>query len=55
MHLLALTSPQEEKFKAYYNDLHWALTEYDRVVMEVSEFYLRSCLRGRPLPYIISY
>ncbi|CAM9244386.1 unnamed protein product [Chrysoparadoxa australica] len=26
---------QEEKFKANYNDLHWALTEYDRVVTEV--------------------
>ena len=27
--------PQEDKFKTYYNDLHWSLTEYDRVVMEV--------------------
>jgi hypothetical protein len=26
---------QEDKFKTYYNDLHWSLTEYDRVVMEV--------------------
>ena len=26
---------QEDKFKSYYNDLHWSLTEYDRVVMEV--------------------
>lgn len=23
---------QEEKFKAYFNELHWALLEYDRVV-----------------------
>lgn len=27
---------QEVKFKSYYHDLHWALTEYDRVVTEVS-------------------
>ena len=26
---------QEEKFKGFYNELHWALTEYDRVVTEV--------------------
>ncbi|GMH89960.1 hypothetical protein TrVE_jg7050 [Triparma verrucosa] len=26
---------QEEKFKTFYNELHWALTEYDRVVTEV--------------------
>jgi len=26
---------QEEKFKTFYNQLHWALTEYDRVVTEV--------------------
>lgn len=26
---------QEVKFKSYYHDLHWALTEYDRVVTEV--------------------
>ncbi|CAM9852973.1 unnamed protein product, partial [Phaeothamnion confervicola] len=26
---------QEDKFKAHYNDLHWALTEYDRVVTQV--------------------
>ena len=23
---------QEDKLKSYYNDLHWALNEYDRVV-----------------------
>ncbi|CAN0058532.1 unnamed protein product, partial [Sphacelaria rigidula] len=27
--------PAEVKFKSYYHDLHWALTEYDRVVTEV--------------------
>jgi len=26
---------QEEKFKTYYNELHWALMEYDRVVTRV--------------------
>jgi hypothetical protein len=26
---------QEEKFKTYYNELHWALSEYDRVVTRV--------------------
>lgn len=26
---------QEEKFKMYYNELHWALMEYDRVVTRV--------------------
>jgi dynein heavy chain len=26
---------QEEKFKTYYNELHWALLEYDRVVTRV--------------------
>ncbi|CAM9192009.1 unnamed protein product [Choristocarpus tenellus] len=26
---------QEVKFKSYYDDLHWALREYDRVVTEV--------------------
>ena len=26
---------QEDKLKAYYNDLHWALNEYDRVVSMV--------------------
>ena len=26
---------QEDKLKSYYNDLHWALNEYDRVVSMV--------------------
>lgn len=26
---------QEDKFKMFYNQLHWALTEYDRVVADV--------------------
>lgn len=26
---------QEEKLKSYYNDLHWALNEYDRIVTMV--------------------
>ena len=26
---------QEEKFKLYYTELHWALTEYERIVTEV--------------------
>lgn len=33
--LHANAMPQEVKFKSYYHDLHWALTEYDRVVTEV--------------------
>ena len=26
---------QEDKFKNYYNELHWALSEYDKVVGKV--------------------
>ena len=26
---------QEDKFKNYYNELHWALSEYDKVVSKV--------------------
>lgn len=32
---ITLPPVQEVKFKSYYHDLHWALTEYDRVVTEV--------------------
>ena len=37
---------QEVKFKSYYHDLHWALTEYDRVVTEVRVYTPHG--RGRP-------
>jgi dynein heavy chain, axonemal len=26
---------QEDKFKNYHNELHWALSEYDKVVSKV--------------------
>jgi dynein heavy chain len=31
---------QEDKFKNYHNELHWALSEYDKVVSKVIVLFL---------------
>ena len=31
----SLLGKQEDKFKTFYTELHWALTEYDSIVLEV--------------------